>query len=203
MLAFINQENKYRDKLFNYKKADDRYNFIKEGVTGNPANLSAALITGKYNGGTITSAEVVDVKPASTSTTAPFLAGSDYTIKQNPDGVPERMIKFKYQKTNGKGEVEEFEGEPILLTPENDYGIQPINNILNQVGEGTKNYVSPEQIRGKYKGDSGFGESKAAPSKEQKYDDTTEAGIKAVMDKNPAATREQVIAALKKSGKIK
>ncbi len=40
-------------------------------------------------------------------------------------------------------------------------------------------------------------------NQEQRYDATIEAGIKAVMDKNPNATREQVIEALKKSGKIK
>lgn len=132
---------------------EDRYNFIKEGVTTNPANLSAALITGKYNGGTITSAEVVDVKPETISTVTP-LAGKSLAVPiSNKDAVPQKMITFKYEKTNSDGAVSVFDGEPILLTPENDYGIQPINNILNQVGEGTKNYVSPEQIRSKYKQD--------------------------------------------------
>lgn len=117
----------------------DRYKFIREGLIDKPENLTSLLIGGKLNGGTITK---VDRQ----------LAG----VEMNgavPKGIGKKYdLVLTYDKDGTKKTY------TIKVDPETSQGVLEINNILNQVREGTSQFVNPEDINKIYQSDYKIGD---------------------------------------------
>lgn len=117
----------------------DRYKFIREGLIDKPENLTSLLIGGKLNGGTITK---VDRQLAKVEMNGAV-----------PKGIGKKYdLVLTYDKDGAKKTY------TITVDPETSQGVLEINNILNQIREGTSQFVNPEDINKIYQSDYKIGD---------------------------------------------
>jgi hypothetical protein len=111
----------------------DRYKFIREGLIDKPENLTSLLIGGKLNGGTIVKVERKLAGTTGKGLNTRIEKKYDLELTYDKDGIQKKYT--------------------IKVDPETSQGVLEVNNILNQIREGTSQFVNPEDINKIYQSD--------------------------------------------------
>lgn len=137
----------YDKKKIDYQNlVNKRYEYIKQGISGDDAALKQLSIGQKYKDGTVTNLKII---PAGTEV---IKSGTNKkeTVKSD---YPTALIEYTTQDKYGIAKPHQ---EQLDLNPNTGHGFEEFNKLMNTNREGTAEFVNPEDIKTLYSSDPDF-----------------------------------------------